>query len=57
MVRGLCKQRRQSVQRALSATRKRHAHRLANPSGTNIQNRGQIGIQNAVALKQFSTAK
>jgi len=32
--------------RALSATRKRHAHRLANAQSTSVQNDGQIGVQN-----------
>lgn len=36
-----------TMQRALAATRKRHAHRLANEQGTTIQNGGQNPIQNA----------
>jgi len=32
--------------RALSATRKRHAHRLANARGTNIQNEPRNDIEN-----------
>jgi hypothetical protein len=35
------------MQRALAATRKRHAHRLTNEQGTTIQNDGQNPIQNA----------
>jgi len=38
---------KRTMERALSATRKRHAHRLANVAGTNIQNDGQNDIQNA----------
>ena len=32
---------KRTMERALSATRKRHAHRLANVTGTNIQNSGR----------------
>jgi hypothetical protein len=35
------------MERALSTTRKRHAHKLANATGTNIQNGPQNDIQNA----------
>jgi hypothetical protein len=45
------------MERALSATRKRHAHRLANAAGTNIQNEGQNYIQNADAEKIKGAAK
>jgi hypothetical protein len=38
---------KRSVERALPATRKRYAHRLANTSGTNIQNEPRLDIQNA----------
>jgi hypothetical protein len=38
---------KRTMDRALSATRKRHAHRLANTAGTNIQNEPQNDIQNA----------
>src|SRR5262249_12723791 len=38
---------KRTMERALSATRKRHAHRLANVVGTNIQNEPQSDIQNA----------
>jgi hypothetical protein len=34
------------MERALAATRKRHAHRLANENGTTIQNADQNMIQN-----------
>jgi hypothetical protein len=35
-----------TMERALAATRKRYAHRLANEQGTSIQNAGQNAIQN-----------
>jgi hypothetical protein len=38
---------KRTMERALSATRKRYAHRLANTTGTNIQNEPQNDIQNA----------
>src|SRR5262245_12603916 len=38
---------KRTMGRALSATRKRHAHRLANAAGTNIQNEPRNDIQNA----------
>ena len=34
------------MERALSATRKRHAHQLANEAGTSIQNGAQNALQN-----------
>jgi hypothetical protein len=37
------------MERALAATRKRHAHILANEQGTSIQNGGQNAIQNEAA--------
>jgi hypothetical protein len=37
---------KRTMERALSATRKRHAHRLANAAGTSIQNDKRNGIQN-----------
>jgi hypothetical protein len=37
---------KQSLERALPATRKRHAHRVANAKGTGIQNDGQSSFQN-----------
>ena len=40
---------KRTMERALSATRKRHAHRLVNAVRTNIQNDGQYDIQNADA--------
>jgi len=42
------------MERALSATRKRYGHRLANAAGTNIQNERQSNIQNdATAENKF----
>jgi hypothetical protein len=37
---------KRTMERALAATRKRHAHRLANTEGTNVQNDQQNGVQN-----------
>ena len=38
---------KRTLKRALAATRKRHAHMLANAARTNIQNERQNHIQNA----------
>jgi hypothetical protein len=38
---------KRTMERALSATRKRHAHRLANATGTGIQNGQRNDVQNA----------
>jgi hypothetical protein len=48
---------KRTMGRALSATRKRHAHRLANAAGTNIQNEPQNDIQNATASQNKNAAK
>ncbi|MBI4273824.1 MAG: hypothetical protein HY659_03890, partial [Rhizobiales bacterium] len=37
---------KRTMERALSATRKRHAHRLANTTGTTVQNEQQNDVQN-----------
>jgi hypothetical protein len=37
---------KETFDRVLSATRKRHAHRLANERATNVRNEGQIGVPN-----------
>ncbi len=37
---------KETFDRALSATRKRYAHRLANETATNVRNEGQIGVRN-----------
>lgn len=42
---------KRTMERALSATRKRHAHRLTNASGTNIQNGGQNDVQNGDSVR------
>jgi len=39
---------KRTMERALAATRKRHAHRLANEQSTTIQNAGQNVIQNEI---------
>ena len=43
--------------RALSATRKRHAHRLANAQSTSVQNDGRIDVQNEVEEQNATDAK
>ncbi len=43
--------------RALSATRKRHAHRLANTQGTNVRNEGRTGVRNEIADNKSTAAK
>ncbi len=48
---------KRTMGRALSATRKRHAHRLANAAGTNIQNEPQNHIQNDENAKNRNGAK
>ena len=48
---------KRTMERALSATRKRHAHRLVNAPGTNIQNGQQNSVQNAEAFQNISAAK
>jgi len=48
---------KRTMERALSATRKRHAHRLANAAGTNIQNEPQNDIQNGDVAKNQNAAK
>ena len=48
---------KRTMDRALSATRKRHAHRLANAAGTNIQNEPRNDIRNDEATKNKIGAK
>ena len=43
--------------RALAATRKRHAHRLANETRTNVQNGGRNSVQNEIAELKSNGAK
>ena len=47
---------KETFDRALSATRKRHAHRLANTQSRSIQNEGQISVQNEAAEQKASDA-
>jgi hypothetical protein len=39
------------------ATRKRHAHRLANAQSRNVQNDGRIGVQNKDEVAGRTSAK
>jgi hypothetical protein len=48
---------KRTMDRALSATRKRHAHRLANMAGTNIQNEPEKSIQNEKTAAIKNSAK
>jgi type IV secretory pathway component VirB8 len=48
---------KRTMERALSATRKRHAHRLVNVARTNIQNEPQNDIQNAETAQSNNGAK
>jgi hypothetical protein len=48
---------KRTMERALSATRKRHAHRLANAAGTNIQNGPRNDIQNDESVKNKTGVK
>jgi hypothetical protein len=48
---------KETFDRALSATRKRHAHRLANVTETNVQNDGRVGVQNEAKEQKASDAK
>jgi integrase len=48
---------KRTMERALSATRKRHAHRLANTAGTSIQNEPQNGIQNDPEKNESGSTK
>jgi len=48
---------KETFDRALSATRKRHAHRLANIERTNGQNEGQNSGQNENEVARGTNAK
>ena len=48
---------KETFDRALSATRKRHAHRLANETATSIRNEGQIGVRNGGLEPNVTDAK
>jgi hypothetical protein len=47
---------KQTIERALPATRKRYAHRLANVARTEIQNGARNPLQNAIAKDNSGTA-
>jgi hypothetical protein len=48
---------KETFDRALAATRKRHAHRLTNNGGTSVQNDGRNGVQNEIAPIKSGGAK
>jgi hypothetical protein len=48
---------KRTIERALSATRKRLAHRLANVTGTNVQNEQQNGVQNDTVKNESGSGK
>ena len=48
---------KETFDRALSATRKRHAHRLANEARTNVQNEGRNSVQNENGEAKATNAK
>jgi hypothetical protein len=48
---------KRTMERALSATRKRHAHRLVNVQGTTIQNEQQNAVQNEIKSEGSAAAK
>jgi hypothetical protein len=48
---------KETFDRALSATRKRHAHRLANTQSTSVQNEERISVQNEAEEQKASDAK
>ena len=48
---------KETLDRALSATRKRHAHRLANEVGTNVRNEGRNSVRNEIDKNKTTAAK
>jgi hypothetical protein len=48
---------KETFDRALSATRKRHAHRLVNEQATNVRNEGRISVRNESLELKVSDAK
>jgi hypothetical protein len=48
---------KETFDRALSATRKRHAHRLANAQGTSVQNDGRNCVQNEIVEAKTTKTK
>jgi hypothetical protein len=48
---------KETLERALSATRKRHAHRLANETATSVRNDGKNNVRNDVSEQKATDAK
>jgi hypothetical protein len=48
---------KETLERALSATRKRHAHLLANKAATNVRNDGENSVRNEVAEQKVTETK
>jgi hypothetical protein len=48
---------KETLERALSATRKRHAHKLANETATNIRNEQENDIRNEPLEQKATDAK
>jgi hypothetical protein len=48
---------KETFDRAMAATRKRHAHRLANVGSTDVQNEGRNGVQNETVEGKAANAK
>jgi hypothetical protein len=48
---------KETFDRALSTTRKRHAHRLANETATSVRNEGQIDVRIDMLEPKVSDAK
>ena len=48
---------KETLDRAMAATRKRHAHRLANVTGTFVQNDGRSSVQNENLEAKATDAK
>jgi hypothetical protein len=46
-----------AMERALTATRKRHAHRVANETATNVRNGGLISVRNEAEEQNASDTK
>jgi hypothetical protein len=47
---------KRTFERALAATRKRHAHRLANAQGTTVQNATRDAVQNEIGSEDTAIA-
>jgi hypothetical protein len=48
---------KETLERALSATRKRYAHRLANETATSVRNDGKNSVRNGVSEQKATDAK